>query len=406
MLTSAEFSLALSDEQQALRRRVASFAREVLRPAADEWDRRGSTAWPILEEAARAGLYGVDLYRSVASDPTGQSGVILGRELAYGDPGLALSLLATHLAASTLFHAGTPTQVREWLPRCFGTVDKPAVAALAVSEPSAGSDVAAISTQARAAAGGWRLDGIKAWISNAPVADVILVLASVRPDLGLRGQAVFILEKGEPGLEVGPPIDKVGIRASATATVELNSCQVGPDRLLGGWDQFERMAAGREPMVHPALTAFTRSRPSVAAQAIGLSQACLDLALEHAGTRRQFGQAVGEFQGLAFQLAELATSVAAAEALTERAAWLVARSDPEAGPVAAMAKLTAARLARSAADLGLSVLGALGYSSATPMQRWLRDARVYSILEGTDDIQRLIVSRWLQRGFPRPPAGG
>lgn len=195
------FSLALTEEQQDLRNWVHGFAAQVVRPAAAEWDAREETPWPVIREAARIGLYGFESLADMYGDPSGLSLQIANEELFWGDAGIGMALFGTSLAVAGIFASGTPDQLAEWVPQCFGDEDDPKVAAFCVSEPQAGSDVSAMTTRARydEARDEWVLSGQKAWITNGGIAEVHVVVASVDPALGARGQAAFVVPPGTGG---------------------------------------------------------------------------------------------------------------------------------------------------------------------------------------------------------------
>src|SRR6202050_2220588 len=211
------FTLELTDEQAALREKTHVFAREVIRPVAMEYDRRQEFPWPVLEEAARAGLYGWELYAQLSTDPTGLSLPILMEELFWGCAGIGLSIVMPALALAAIRQAATDEQLVRWAPECFGTPGDIKLAALAVTEPSGGSDIRAIQTQARADGDDWVINGQKVFIGNGGIADVHVVVATVDPTAGHRGQGGFIVPEGTPGLSLLAKLDKLACRAAPTA---------------------------------------------------------------------------------------------------------------------------------------------------------------------------------------------
>src|SRR6476469_1827064 len=221
-----DFSMDLNQDQKDIRDWVHGFAEGVMRPAAAEWDEREETPWPIIQEAAKIGLYGFEGIAQFWADPTGITFPIVNEELFWGDAGIGMSLMGTTLAVAGILASGTPEQLGEWVPQCFGTVDEPAVGAFCVSEPDAGSDVSALRTRARSDGGDWVLRGQKAWVTNGGLAAVHVVVASVDPELGARGQAAFVIPPGTPGLAMGAKIKKHGLRASHTADVFLDDVRV------------------------------------------------------------------------------------------------------------------------------------------------------------------------------------
>src|SRR5579859_2998073 len=241
------FTLELTDEQTALREKTHTFARDVIRPVAAEYDRRQELPWPVLQEAARAGLYGWELYAGLVGDPTGLSLPILMEELFWGCAGIGLTIVMPALALAAIRQAATDEQLALWAPQCFGTPEDIKLAALAVTEPSGGSDVRAIETRAHQDGSDWVIDGHKVFIGNGGIADIHVVVATVDPDAGHRGQGVFIIPKGTPGLTMLRKLDKLGCRASHTGEIVFENCRVPADQLLGGEQRLkERIAKGRE----------------------------------------------------------------------------------------------------------------------------------------------------------------
>ena len=222
------FSLELSDDVIEVRDWVHDFAEKVVRPAAAEWDEREETPWPIIQEAAKVGLYSVELFATQAAEPSGLGLLTVFEEMFWGDAGIALSILGTGLAAASLASTGTPEQLGEWLPQMFGTVDEPMLASFCASEPGAGSDVSAIITRARydEASDEWIINGTKTWATNGGIANVHIVVASVHPELGSRGQATFIIPPATSGFSQGQKFKKHGIRASHTAEVVLDDVRI------------------------------------------------------------------------------------------------------------------------------------------------------------------------------------
>lgn len=412
------FTLDLTDEQIALRNKAHAFAKEVIRPVAAEYDRAQELPWPVLQEAARQGLYQWELYAQLSMDPTGLSLPILMEELFWGCAGIGLTIVLPALALAAIRQAATDEQLVQWAPVCFGTPNEVKLAALAVTEPSGGSDVRSIQTSARQDGGDWLIDGHKVFIGNGGIADVHVVVATVDPEAGHRGQGVFIVPKGTPGLSMLRKLDKLGCRASHTAEIMLESCRVPGEYLLGGIERLrERIARGREaeqgrkPVVpaqeggpaaavgrrsSAALGAFERTRPMVAAQAIGIARAALEFARDYAVAREAFGQPIIENQGIAFPLADLAADLDSARLLTWRAAWMAAQRQPFENAEGSMSKLKASEVAVRACEQAIQTMGGWGYIKDFPVEKWYRDAKLYTIFEGTSEIQRLVIGRALR----------
>ncbi len=394
----AEFSLSLNDDQQQLQAWVHQFAADVIRPVAHEWDQREETPWPVLEEASKIGLYSLDFIATAGLDPTGQTFPVVLEELFWGDAGIGLSLVGTVLGVAAITGQGTPEQVGEWLPECFGTPGDVKLAAFCVSEPDAGSDVSSLRSTARydGATDEWVLNGTKTWITNGGIADVHVVVATVDRTLGSRGQASFVVAKGTKGLSQGAKFTKMGIRASHTAEVLLDEVRVPGRCLLGGKDKLDerlaRVRAGGHARSQGAMKTFETTRPSVAAQALGIARAAFEYSLDYAKERKQFGKPIIENQGIAFMLADVATEIEAARWLVRRAAWLGARGEATHAE-GSMAKLKAGRVAVWATERAVQILGGAGYVSEHPVERWYRDAKIYDIFEGTEQIQQLVIAR-------------
>src|SRR3954451_24360778 len=218
------FSLELNDDQRDIRDWVHGFAEGVVRPAAADWDEREDTPWPVIQEAAKIGLYGFEATAQFWADEAGITLPLVNEELFWGDAGIGMSIMGTMLAVAGIYSAGTPEQLGEWLPQCYGTADDPKVAAFCVSEPDAGSDVSSLRTRARydSATDEWVLNGQKAWATNGGIANVHVIVGSVDPELRARGQAAFVVPPGTKGLEMGSKVKKHGLRASHTADVFLD----------------------------------------------------------------------------------------------------------------------------------------------------------------------------------------
>ncbi len=236
---------ALSDQQQEHKDYVRKFAREVIRPAAAEHDRDESTPWEVIKEARKWGLQGLEHMQKMGTDPDGQLGVITAEELHWGCAGIALAISGSGLAAAGIAASGTPEQTMEWVPQCFGTGDEIKLGAYAVTEPQAGSDVKSLKTTAVLDGDEWVLNGTKNFITNGGIADVHVVVATVDPELGHRGQASFVVGPDTPGLSQGGKETKIGIRASHTAEVILEDCRIPAENLLGGMDKLNREARPR-----------------------------------------------------------------------------------------------------------------------------------------------------------------
>jgi acyl-CoA dehydrogenase len=388
----------VTEDQVAAQKWVREFAEREIRPVAPHYDETEEFPWPVLSKAAEIGLYGLDYYRMVAQDESGVLQPLLVEELAWGCAGIALGILGTGLPLVALMSSGTPDQVAEWAPRMFGTQQAPAVAAFAVTEPGAGSDVSSLRTRATRDGGDWVLNGQKVFITNGGIADVHVVVATVDPALGHRGQASFLVPPGTAGLRQGKKEKKLGIRASHTAEVLLEDCRVPGDCLLGGEERLEarlRRAPDKDQArtSSGALKTFEATRPIVGAQAVGIARAAFEFARDYARQRTQFGKPIAAQQAIAFKLADMATEIDAARLLVWRAAWMARQGAPFAHAEGSMSKLKAGEVAVRVTDEAIQVLGGYGYVRDFPVEKWHRDSKIYSLFEGTSEIQRLVISR-------------
>ena len=393
-------SFDLTEDQLELQKWVHEFAADVVRPAAHEYDEREDFPWPVLQEAAKIGLYSLDFFATQWFDESGLGIPITMEELFWGDAGIGLAIVGTTLAAASVRANGTDEQVGQWIPAMFGTEAEPKVAAFCSSEPDAGSDVGAMRTRAvyDEKTDEWVLTGTKTWATNGGIADIHVVNAVVDPELKARGHASFVVPPGTKGIAQGQKFLKHGIRASHTAEVVLDDCRVPADCLLGGREKLEeRLARAREGAksgrTQPSMATFERTRPAVGAQAVGVARAAYDYALEYAKTRVQFGRPIVENQAIAFMLADMKTSVDAARLLVWRAAWMARNGQQFTSAEGSMSKLVAGETAVRVTEKAMQILGGNGYTREYPVERMARDAKIYTIFEGTSEIQRLVIAR-------------
>ena len=398
----SDFSLDLNDDQEQLTKWVHDFASDVVRPAAAEWDEREETPWPIIQEAANIGLYSMDFMAAAFGDPTGITFPMVSEELCWGDAGIALAIFGTTLGVSGILGNGTPEQIAEWVPECFGTPEDLHVAAFAVSEPDAGSDVSSLRTRAvyDEAKDEWVLNGTKTWITNGGIDHVPcvhVVVAAVEPELKGRGHASFVVPPGTPGLKMGQKFSKMGIRASHTAEVVLDDCRVPGHCLLGGKEKLDarlaRAREGKSSRVQAAMSTFEASRPLVGAQALGIARAAYEYALDYAKERQAFGRPIIMNQAIAFKLADMRMQIDAARLLVYRACWMGATGKHFEAGEGSMSKLYAGEVAVRVTEEAIQILGGAGYVKDHPVERWHRDSKIYTIFEGTSEIQRLVVAR-------------
>jgi alkylation response protein AidB-like acyl-CoA dehydrogenase len=401
----------VSDEQREFRELCRRFAREVIRPVAAKHDAEESTPWEAIEAAREWGLYGVEHLQRLASDPDGQFSVIYAEELHWGCAGIALAISGSNLAAAGLAASGTPEQIARWIPECFGVGNAVHLGAYAVTEPQAGSDVKSLRTTAKLDGDEWVLNGTKVFITNGGIADVHVVVATVDPGLGHRGQASFVIPNGTPGIRQGKKETKLGIRASHTAEVVLENCRIPVDNLLGGMEKLERKlerarkgeSSGR---ASNALATFELTRPVVGASALGIAQAAYEWTLAYldngafadpiAGYLDE-GSTAGkpplERQGIQQRLADVATEIEAARLLVQRASWMGRNGMPMTGGQGSMSKLKGGDVAMWATRTCMDLAGPYAQLTDCPLEKWFRDAKIYQLFEGTAEIQRLVISR-------------
>ena len=411
----AGFSLELTEDQVTLQKWLHEFSVNVIRPAASEWDEREETPWPIIQEAAKAGIYSLDFFANAWGDESGISLPLCLEELFWGDAGIGLSIVGSTLGVAGILSNGTPEQLMEWAPQCFGTPDDIKLCALAVSEPNAGSDVSSMKTTAvyDEKTDEWVLNGVKTWITNGGIADVHVVVASVDLELKARGQASFVVgpdSKANGSLRQGQKFKKHGIRASHTSEVILDNCRIPGNQLLGGKEKLDaRLAKARERAAalargesatsvrekggQAAMATFEASRPTVGAQALGIARAAYEYSLDYAKEREQFGKKIIENQSIAFTLARMKMEIDAARLLVWRASWMGRNQVPFENAEGSMSKLKSGEVAVWATERAIQILGGNGYTREFPVERWHRDAKIYDIFEGTAEIQQLVIAR-------------
>jgi acyl-CoA dehydrogenase len=408
------FDITPTAAQHDLARRAHEFAEQVVRPVAADYDQRQEFPWPVLEEAATRGFYSPLFYRDLIGDPTGLSLPMFMEELFWGCAGIGLAVVMPALALSAIGQAASPEQMLQWAPECFGTPGDLKLAALAISEPEGGSDVRNLRTTARRDGSGpgadWIIDGHKMWIGNGGIANVHVVNAVVDQELGHKGQALFIVPGGTPGLDMVRKLDKLGCRASHTAELKFTGVRVPAENLLGGQEKLDHKLARAREAVEGAkhsgsatLGTFEQTRPMVAAQALGIARAALEYVTEYANRREAFGAPIIDNQGIAFPLADLATGLDAARLLTWRASWMAATGVPFERGEGSMSKLAASELAVRTTERAIQTMGGYGYIKDHPVEKWYRDAKLYTIFEGTSEIQRIVIANALGAADGRPP---
>jgi alkylation response protein AidB-like acyl-CoA dehydrogenase len=379
--------IELSDEQREIQRTCREFAAREIRPislAVDEADTE--VPWEIWRKAAGLGLTSFMLPAEFGGGGMTDclTGCVVQEELSHGCAGIGNLITANGFFAEPVLALGSEEQKQRWLTPLAG--DEPPMTALAITEPASGSDAASIRTVAKRVDGGYKLSGQKAWTSNGGVARFYVVFANVEPGSGHRGITAFVVEDGDAGFSCGPAIRKMGQRAILSTELFLDEVFVAEDRRLGG----EGMG------FRGLMETFDRSRVTLAASATGLARAALEFSTQYAKERVQFGKPIAEHQAVAFRLADMAVKVDASRLLCWRAATMIDRGE-RATTEAAMAKLHASEAAMWCAWAAVQTLGGWGYSREYPVEKWMRDAKLEEIEEGTSDIQRLVISRGVLR---------
>jgi acyl-CoA dehydrogenase len=391
----------LTDEQQEFQQYCRRFSAEVIRPMADKHDREQSVPWEAIQAAREWGLHGLDHVMRMGGDPDGLLPVIYAEELHWGCAGIALAISASSLAAAGIAASGTPEQIARWVPECFGEGDEIKLGAYAVTEAGAGSDVKSLRTTAKLDGDEWVLNGTKVFISNGGIADVNVVVATVDPDLGHRGQASFIVPGDTLGLSQGKKEDKIGIRASQTAEIVLEDVRIPVDHLLGGMEKLERKLerarSGQSSGASNALATFEITRPMVGASALGIAQAAYEWTLDHLEGKSDEGGPLLEQQRVQQVLADVATEIEASRLLVWRAAWMGRNGVPMTGGQGSMSKLKAGDVTMWATTTLMDLVGDYAQSTECPLEKFFRDAKIYQLFEGTAQVQRLVISRMQRR---------
>jgi butyryl-CoA dehydrogenase len=385
-----------TEYQTAIRDLAREIADKEIRPVAAEYDREGTFPWPVVKVLGQTDLFRVfidDPYGGLADGTPIMNMVIVTEELSKACGGIALSFAGTALGAIPILLAGSEEQKRRWLPDIAAGKK---LAAFALTEPQAGSDAGAVRTAAIRDGDHYVLNGTKQWITNGGEAEIYSVIALTNPAKGPRGASCIVVEKGTPGFTFGKKEDKLGIRASATRELVFQDCRVPVENCLG------REGTG----FITAMRTFDVSRPGVGAQALGIAQGALDLAIDYACTRRQFDALIGSFQGLRFLLADMAMKVEAARALVYATARHIDKQPKERPTLySAMAKCFASDVAMEVTIDAVQVFGGYGYMHDYPIEKYMRDAKITQIYEGTNQIQREEMSKVLISSFrPRRSA--
>ncbi len=370
----------LTEEQKMIRDLARQVAQEKIAPVAAEYDEKQEFPWPIVKIMADSDLFGIYIEEKYGGTGGGILDLaICTEELSKACGGIALALAATALGTFPIILYGNDAQKQKYLP---DIAKGKKLAAFALTEPEAGSDASSIKTQAKKEGDYYILNGTKQWITNGGDAEVYTVVAMTNKAKGARGASTFIVDKGTPGFEFGKKENKLGIRASSTRELIFTDCKVHKDNLLG-----------REGMGFIiAMKTFDSSRPGVAAQAVGIAQGAIDHAVKYAQERKQFGQSISSFQGIQFMLADMATQVEAARALVYASARMVDSGAKDISRVSAMSKLFASDVAMKVTTDAIQVFGGYGYMKEYPVEKYMRDAKITQIYEGTNQIQRSVIA--------------
>ena len=387
----------LTDEQQEWQQYCRRFSEQVIRPVAVKHDREQSVPWEAIREARKWNLSGLEYIQKMGSDPQGLLGVIYAEELHWGCAGIALAISASGLAAAGIASSGTPEQIARWVPECYGTGDEIKIGDYAVTEAGAGSDVKSLRTTAKLDGDEWVLNGTKVFISNGGIADVTVVVATVDPELGHRGQASFVVEKDAPGFSLGKKEDKMGIRASQTGELVLEDVRVPLENLLGGMEKLERKLergrSGEPGRGSGALATFEATRPMVGAGALGIARAAYEWTLDWLEGREEEGEPLLEQQRIQQVLADVATEIDASRLLVWRAAWMSRNGLPMTAGQGSMSKLKAGDVAMWCTTALMDLVGPEASLTDHPLEKFFRDAKIFQLFEGTSQIQRLVISR-------------
>jgi alkylation response protein AidB-like acyl-CoA dehydrogenase len=383
--TLAGVSLELTEEQKQFQELAHAFAENEMRPVAAKYDEAEEFPWEVIEKGSKLGLmtFAFPEEYGGAGANSALTGAVISEELAWGCAGIATAMGGTGLCAAPILIAGNEAQKKKYLGLLADT-RKVRLGAYAITEPNAGSDIGALKSSAQKVNGGYLLNGTKHFITNGGIADVYTTFATLDPKQGVDGISAFIVEKDFPGVKGGKKERKMGIRASHTAQVHFENVFVPEENRLG--EEGEGFLT--------AMRTFEHTRPDVAALAVGVARAAFEFALDYSMQREQFGRQIAKFQAIGFMLADMATEIDAARLLTWRAAWMLDQGRPV-NKEASMAKVFAGDTAMKVTTDALQIMGGVGYTRDYPVEKWMRDAKIMQIYEGTSQIQRLVISRML-----------
>jgi acyl-CoA dehydrogenase len=373
-------NFSLSDEQKQLQELAKKFAKEEIIPKAAHHDKTGEFPREIARKAWEVGLMNTHVPQDFGGLGLGVlEGCIITEELAYGCTGIATAMEANTLAAAPVIVAGNDEQKKTFLGRLTA---EPIFAAYCVTEPGAGSDVSGIRTTAKKVGSEYVINGSKMWITNASVANWYFVLAYTDPSLKHKGMSGFIVPADAPGITVGKKEWNMGQRASDTRGITFEEVKIPESYRLGREGDGFKIA----------MSAFDHTRPAVSSGAVGLARRAMDEAIQYATTRKTFGQPIAGYQAVSFMIADMAKDIEAARLLVQKAAWTIDQGERNTR-FAAIAKAFSADVAMRASTDAVQILGGYGYSEEYPVEKLMRDAKIYQIYEGTSQIQRLIIAK-------------
>jgi acyl-CoA dehydrogenase len=375
---------AMPEEVELLRNAVRDFVKKEAEPLAEQIDRDGRIPSSLLRQAAELGLFGLSIPAEYGGAGFGELGSVVALEELSRTNGAVSMVICPTAPAATIALAGTEAQKQRYLPPL---ARGERLSSFCLTEPSAGSDAGGIRTTAVRKADKFLLNGNKLYISRAAMAETFIVTAVTDPARKAKGGiTVFVVEKDFPGFSIGSMDDEMGLRGSGSAEVVFQDCEVPAENVVGP------MGGGFEVM----RKILDRARLWAAARALGASRRILELSLQYAALREQFGKRIGAFQAIRLKLADMATWIHAGQFMVYQAAWKIDRGE-DAVQEACMAKLFCSETAGQIADMGVQIHGAMGFMKPTPVERFYRDVRAYRILDGTSDIQRLIIASRLLR---------
>ncbi len=378
----------LTDEQKMMQKTAHDFSVNEIRPVASFYDEKEEFPYDLVKKASHIGLTSFYL-----PEKYGGGGIedyitqmIVMEELCWGCAGIATSIMGTGLAATAIIAMGNEEQKERFI-KLFCDKENVRLGAMAITEPQAGSDFMAITTSAKKEEGYYILNGTKCFITNGGIADLHVILAVEDKKLGLSGFSAFVVEKGTAGLTMGRKEKKMGVRASHTAEVYLQDCKVPESNKLG---------LGNSSAILGALKMLDISRPIVGSGAVGIARAAFEYALDYSKKRIQMKKPINRLQAIGFKLADMAIKIEAARMLCWKAGWMANKGIPFNRGEGSMAKCFAGDVAMSVTTEAVQILGGYGYMKDYPLEKWMRDAKLYQIWEGTAEIQRVVISRMLR----------